>query len=116
MIVLGLKVYGHKKLKVNLKDIRQMKAVKGIVKDNTAYLNQEMIKEAKFVGGYSTGRTKQSISIYIGNSGLYGKVHPNTKYSPYLEYGTRLMEKQPFVKPAFQKAKKKFIKDLDKLV
>lgn len=112
---MGLKVYGHKKLKVNLKDIRQMKAVKGIVKKNTALLNQEMVRAAVFKGGYSTGRTKQSISIYIGNSGLYGKVHPNTKYSPYVEYGTRYMSAQPFVKPAFQKAKKEFIKDLDKL-
>ena len=110
MIALGLKVYGTKKLKVNLKDKRQMKLVKGIVKKNTAILNQEMVK-----GGYSTGRTRQSISVYIGNSGLYGKVHPNTKYSPYVEYGTRFMSAQPFVKPAFQKAKKEFIKDLEKL-
>lgn len=115
MIALGLKVYGTKKLKVNLKDKRQMKLVKGIVKKNTAILNQEMVKAAVFKGGYSTGRTRQSISLYIGDNGLYGKVHPNTKYSPYVEYGTRFMSAQPFVKPAFQKAKKEFIKDLEKL-
>lgn len=112
---MALKVYGIKKLKVNIKDKRQMTLVKGIVKKNTALLNQEMVKAAVFKGKYTIGRTRQSISLYIGNNGLYGKVHPNTRYSPYVEYGTRFMVEQPFVKPAFKKAKKEFIKDLEKL-
>ena len=110
MIALGLKVYGIKKLKVNIKDKRQMTLVKGIVKKNTALLNQEMVKSAVFKGGYSTGRTRQSISLYIGNNGLYGKVHPNTRYSPYVEYGTRFMSAQPFVKPAFKKQRKNLLR------
>ena len=43
------------------------------------------------------------------------RVKPTTKYSPYVEYGTRFMDKQPFVKPAFQKVKKEFVNDLKKL-
>jgi hypothetical protein len=33
-----------------------------------------------------------------------------------LEYGTRFMEAQPFVKPAYEVQKEQFKKDLDKLV
>ena len=41
---------------------------------------------------------------------------PTTEYSPYLEYGTRFMSKQPFVKPALEEQEKKFNADMQKLV
>ena len=86
---MGLKIYGHKKLQLNLKDKAQMRLVK---------------------------ETRRSINILIEKGGLLARVKPTTKYSPYVEYGTRFMDKQPFVKPAFQQVKKEFVKDLKKLV
>lgn len=113
---MGLKIYGIKKLKIDLKDIEQMRKVKEIVKKHGASLNQQMVKNAVFKGGYSTGETKRSINLLTQNAGLMVRVKPLTKYSPYVEYGTRFMDKQPFVKPAFQQVKKEFVKDLKKLV
>ena len=113
---MGLKIYGHKKLQLNLKDKAQMRLVKEIVKKNGASLNQQMVKNAVFKGGYSNGATRRSINLLTQNAGLMVRVKPLTKYSPYVEYGTRFMDKQPFVKPAFQQVKKEFVKDLKKLV
>ena len=92
-----------------------MRLVKEIVKKNGASLNQQMVKNAVFKGGYSNGDTRRSINILIEKGGLMARVKPLTKYSPYVEYGTRFMDKQPFVKPAFQKVKKEFVNDLKKL-
>lgn len=112
---MGLKIHGIKKLKIDLKDNAQMRQVKEIVKKNGASLQQEMVKNAVFKGGYSTGATRRSINLLNEKGGLLARVKPTTKYSPYVEYGTRFMGKQPFVKPAFQKVKKEFVNDLKKL-
>lgn len=112
---MGLKIHGIKKLKIDLKDNAQMRQVKEIVKKNGANLNQQMVKNAVFKGGYSNGDTRRSINILIEKGGLMARVKPTTKYSPYVEYGTRFMDKQPFVKPAFQQVKKEFVNDLKKL-
>lgn len=112
---MGLKIHGIKKLKIDLKDKAQMTLVKEIVKKHGASLQQEMVKNAVFKGGYSTGATRRSINLLNEKGGLTARVKPTTKYSPYVEYGTRFMDKQPFVKPAFQKVKKEFVNDLKKL-
>lgn len=112
---MGLKIYGIKKLKIDLKDIEQMRKVKEIVKKNGASLQQEMVKKAVFKAGYSVGETRRSINLLNEKGGLLARVKPTTKYSSYVEYGTRFMDKQPFVKPAFQKVKKEFVNDLKKL-
>lgn len=112
---MGLKIHGIKKLKIDLKDNAQMRLVKEIAKKHGASLQQEMVKNAVFKKGYSTGATRRSINLLNEKGGLMVRVKPTTKYSPYVEYGTRFMDKQPFVKPAFQKVKKEFVKDLKKL-
>ena len=43
-------------------------------------------------------------------------VEPTAEYAPYVELGTRFMEAQPFLKPAFEEQKKQFEKDLKELV
>ena len=47
---------------------------------------------------------------------MTGIVKPGTNYSPYVEYGTRKMSAQPFVRPAYNAQKEIFKQDLDKLV
>ena len=112
---MGLKIHGIKKLKIDLKDNAQMRLLKEIVKKHGASLQQEMVKKAVFKAGYSVGETRRSINLLNEKGGLMARVKPTTKYSPYVEYGTRFMDKQPFVKPAFQKVKKEFVNDLKKL-
>ena len=99
------------KLKNNVK----MDDVKRVVRKNGADMANKMIKNADFDKGYQTGTTKRSIELSISSDGLTAMAEPTTEYSPYLEYGTRFMDAQPFVKPAFDEQKEKFKKDMSKL-
>lgn len=111
-----LKVTGLDKLQKRLKENVRMDDVKRVVKHNGSQLQTKMQNNAEFTRGYQTGTTKRSIGLEITNSGFTAEVEPTTEYSPYLEYGTRFMEAQPFVKPAYNEQKVKFKSDMQKLV
>lgn len=111
-----LKVDGLEKLEKALKQNVTMDDVKRVVRHNGSQMQQKMQDNADFKKGYQTGQTKRSIGLEIKDSGFTAEVEPTTDYSPYLEYGTRFMEAQPFVKPAYSVQKEKFKRDMQKLV
>lgn len=111
-----IKLVGLKELEEKLKDNVTLNDVKRVVKMNGSELHSGMQRAAIFKGGYSTGRTKQSITLGFEKDGLSAKVKPGTEYSPYVEYGTRYMAAQPFVRPSFNRQKKQFMKDLKKIM
>lgn len=91
-----------------------MQAIKTVVRFHTAQLFSLMQSHAVFTRGYSTGETRRTIRMKL--SDFEGVVAPTTAYSPYVEYGTRFMAAQPFVRPAHQSQSDKFIKDLKRIV
>ena len=107
---------GDKKLMRKLNRMSKMKEAKAIVKDNTTQLQGKMMSNAIFTKGYSIGKTKGSIAIGFENGGLTGTVEPKTKYSPYLEFGTRFMSSQPFVGISFHQQIGTFYNDMNNLV
>ena len=111
-----LRVQGMDKLQKALKDNCDLSDVKKVVKNNGSQLQRRMKREAVFIHGYSLGTTKRSIGLELADSGFTAIVAPHTEYAAYVEYGTRFMEAQPFVRPAFDVQKAKFISDLKKLV
>ena len=111
-----LEVKGLDKLEKKLKDNVTMDDVKQIVKTNGGQLQAKMQRNADFKKGYATGTTKRSIGLEMQDSGFAAEVAPTTEYSPYLEYGTRFMEAQPFVRPAYEQQATKFKSDMQKLV
>lgn len=111
----GIKIEGIEKLQAKLKKNVQMDDVKRVVKTNGAQLKNKMVRNANFVKGYQTGTTKRHIFRNTKDSGLTVEVGSTTEYSPYLEFGTRFMEAQPFVRPALDEQKKEFVKDFKKL-
>lgn len=112
----SIKVTGLKELEKALKENVTMDDVKRVVKHNGSGLQRKMQSKADFKKGYQTGQTKRSIGLEITDSGFSAEVEPTTEYSPYLEYGTRYMEAQPFVKPAYDEQKELFKRDMQKLV
>lgn len=112
----GIKVKGLDKLQKALKENVNLDDVKTVVQKNGEQLQRKMQKNADFKKGYQTGTTKRSIGLEIKDSGFTAEVGPETEYSPYVEYGTRFMEAQPFVRPAFEEQKTKFKSDMQKLV
>ena len=111
-----IRIEGLKKLQKKLKDNVKLDDVKRVVSHNGANLQEGVMNNADFKKGYATGTTKRSVELTFQDDGFTATVEPTTKYSPYLEYGTRFMEAQPFVRPAYDVQKKKFKQDMDKLV
>lgn len=112
-----IKINGIEELQAKLKKNVNMDDVKTVVQHNGGELDNTMKREAgaAFVKGYSTGDTARSITLTMSDGGLTATVAPGTEYSMYLEYGTRFMAAEPFVKPAFEIVKPKFLEDLKKL-
>ena len=75
-----------------------------------------MKKNAQFKKGYSTGTTRRSITLQLTDNGYTAQVRPTTHYAAYVEWGTRFMTAQPFVRPSYQSQKRKFIDDLKRLM
>lgn len=112
----GIKVEGLKELEAALKENVKLDDVKRVVRHHGSQLQTNMQNKADFKKGYQTGETKRSIGLEITDSGFTAEVGPETDYSMYLEYGTRFMDAQPFVKPAHEEQAEKFKRDLQKLM
>ena len=107
-----IKVVGIEKLQKKLKKNVQLDDVKRVVRHNGA----EMQEKAQRNAPVDTGTLKRSIGLKITDGGMSAEVEPTAEYAPYVELGTRFMEAQPYLKPAFDEQKEKFKKDMKKLV
>lgn len=113
---MGVKIQGLEKLEKKLKLNCTMDDVKKVVRKNGADLQQAIQENADFTQGYQTGETKRSVDLKIEDGGMTASSGPTTEYAPYLEYGTRFMGAQPFIKPGYNEQKAKFKSDMNKLV
>ena len=59
---------------------------------------------------------KRSITMRIDISGLAGYITAGAEYSPYVEYGTRNMGAQPFMRPAAREQAPIFLRDMKNLI
>lgn len=109
-------VHGLDTLQKALNDKVMLDDLKKVVRRNGSELQKKIQENADFDKGYQTGTTKRSVGLEIKDGGLTAESGPETEYSPYVEYGTRFMDAQPFVRPAYEEQKEKFKNDLDKLV
>ena len=103
---------GDKELLNALEKMARTEVYKEVVQKNGAALQRTAQRKAVSKKGYSTGATKRSIKLDLASNGLRAVVKANTDYSGYLEVGTRKMEAQPFMQPAFNEIQPKFIDDL----
>lgn len=103
---------GTKKLERVIKKNANTQKVKMIVKANGADMQQKAMRYAPV----DTGSLKRYIMISLFDSGYTTTVKPLMNYSSYVEYGTRFMEAQPYMKPAFIQQRLIFVKEMSKLV
>lgn len=116
---------GLDKLQAKLQRVAKMEEVEHIVEENGKAMLEKAIKNTeKFRGHYRgkklikpTGVTKRSLSENSSKLEKFKyRVAPGTDYAAYVELGTRKMDAQPFIKPAFDDQKKLFKRDLERLV
>lgn len=118
-----IKFEGIYKLQKKLKECVSMNAVKSTVRHHGIKLHQKAQVNANFRGHYRgkkfikpTGKLKESIMLDIKDGGMTAEVEPTAEYAYYVELGTRFMDAQPYLKPAWEVQKEAFKRDMDKLV
>lgn len=107
-----LEFKGIDQLMRHLKKAATLNDVQKVVKSNSAEMTERMQKGAPV----DTGYLRRSISMTLSEAGLTGIVGPTANYAPYVEYGTRFMSAQPYVRPAFNYQKVKFMAEMKALV
>lgn len=112
-----IKISGVKELKAALQGnvSRFPNEVEQIVAKHGANLQATTMNnmDSAYTAGYSTGATKRSVTL--SKSNFRAEVQPQTKYFPYLEYGTRFMARRPTLGPAFSKIEPQFRRDFNNL-
>lgn len=106
-----VKLKGVNELRLALSKKMDMDAVKWVVKQNGAELQVKAQRNAPV----DTGNLKRSIQLEISDGGLTAESEATAEYAPYVEWGTRYMEAQPYMRPAFNKQKEQFKRDMDRL-
>lgn len=106
------RITGIKELNKKLRENATLDDVKKVVQMNGA----ELTSEAQWKAPLDTGTLERSITQTIKDDGLATTVEAGAEYAGYVEYGTRYMAAQPYMRPAFRKQKKKFKKDMERLV
>ena len=64
-------------------------------------------RRAKQLAPVDTGRLRSSVAYEVARDGrdIVGRVGTDVNYAPYIEFGTRRMRAQPFLRPALSAAK-----------
>lgn len=106
-----MKLEGIEELKLALEPKGKIDQVRKIVHLNGA----ELQKKAMVNAPYETGTLMRSIELKLDNGGMRAKVEAQAEYAPYVELGTRFMNAQPYMKPAFDQQSVQFENDLDRL-
>lgn len=97
-----------------LKEAQRTSEIQKVVLRNGA----EMQEKAMRMAPVKTGHLMRSIGLSSdrADGGLSAKVAPNADYASYVEYGTRYMGAQPFIRPSFNQQKKKFESEMKRLM
>ncbi|HFD0553597.1 HK97 gp10 family phage protein [Enterococcus faecium] len=95
-----------------IEEAKNLDDVKAIVKNDTAYMANQIAKETPVKSGY----LKRSEITSIRDNGMTGEVEAVADYSAYVEYGTRYMYGRFYMKKGHAAAAKRFLNDMEALV
>lgn len=107
----NVKIVGITQLQKKLKQNANMSEVKQKVREHGSAVQTRSQKTVPV----DTGTLKRSIRLAIKDNGLTSEVSANTDYAGYVEFGTRYMDAQPYMRPAYNAQKDKFKEDIEKL-
>lgn len=117
-----VKIVGLKELDVKLKKNVNLDKVKRVVRLNGSQLQTKAQRyapvgtpESTGIPGYVGGTLKRGIGLEIKDAGMTAESEAAADYAPYVEWGTRYMEAQPFMRLAFYDQKEQFEKDMKNL-
>ena len=108
----SVKLEGFKEFEAKLKANVKLEDVKTVV----MFRGSEMQDVAQTVCPRDTGKLADSITLEIGDGGMTAEVAPHTNYAGYVEWGTRFMAAQPYIRPAYMQESARFKEDLKRLM
>ena len=108
----GVKLEGFEELKARLKKNVKLEDVKRLVHRH----GDEMQNTAHYICPRDTGTLARSITLEMKDGNMTAEVAPHTNYAAYVEYGTRYMNAQPYMRPAFLQESARFKADLAELM
>ena len=108
----SVKLEGFKEFEAKLKDNVKLEDVKTVVQ----FHGSEMQTTAQMICPRVTGNLTDHITLEIRDKGLTAEVAPHTNYAGYVEWGTRYMDAQPYIRPAFEQESRRFHDDLKRLM
>ena len=108
----GVKLEGFEELKARLKKNVKLEDVKTVVRDH----GSEMQNTAQEICPRASGRLSDSIKLELTDGEMTAEVAPHENYAAYVEYGTRYMNAQPYMRPAYMQESARFKADLAKLM
>lgn len=108
----SVRLEGFKEFQVKLKDNVKLEDVRVVVQ----YHGSQMEQTAKIICPKRSGDLRRSIRLEIKDAGLTAEVAPHMNYAGYVEWGTRYMEAQPYIRPAYMQQSARFKDDLKKLM
>ena len=91
------------------KDVKP--ALQRILQKHGAALQQKEMRAVPV----DTGTLKRSIILDVNYESLTATVEPTAHYASYVEYGTRYMNAQPFVRPSYNAQVTLFRQDVKNL-
>ena len=107
-----VKLEGFEEFKAKLKKNVKLEDVKVVVQ----YNGSEMQTTANLICPKDTSNLANSITLELTDGGFTAEVEPHMDYAAYVEYGTRYMSAQPYMRPAFMQQSARFKSDLSKLM
>ncbi len=107
-----VKLDGVEKLKKAFLQKAKLEPAKAILRQNGA----EMHQKAQRYAPVDTGDLQRSISLQFVDDGCSALVEASVNYAGYVEYGTRKMAAQPYLRPALAEQKVQLQADLQKIL
>lgn len=95
----------------HLQESVKLDAVKTVVQ----FHGSEMQQTAQICVPVDTGFLKDSIELDLIDDGLTAVVEAYAEYAAYVEYGTRFMAAQPYIRPAYNQESVRFFESIGKL-
>ena len=86
--------------------------INDVVRKSTAQVQRKAMRDVPV----DTGFLKRSITIEMDTAHMQGTVTAGAEYGAYVEFGTRYMGAQPFMRPARNEQEPIFLSDLQKLI
>lgn len=111
-------IEGLAELQQKLKALAKLGDPRGALMDVVQTGAQPIVNEMKKASPVDEGNLKKSIHerVMAYGDGVFARIGPGVEYGIYLEFGTRYMAAQPYVRPGYERGKRQAVRDMGRAI